>query len=127
MIHSDPLSIGKYSNLFIVGFVWTAETADSYVHGAVDQMHIEKGHAIGQHEEETQKVQQNKNKESQEGEQKAIMFEKFHSENPLLLNVCRTLFPDNHKYVWSGPRALVQREGSRRRSCIDAAIEILMK
>ncbi|KAF2319991.1 hypothetical protein GH714_021746 [Hevea brasiliensis] len=65
--------------------------------------------------------------ESQEGEQKAIMFEKFHSENPLLLNVCRTLFPANHKYVWSGPRALVQREGSRRRSCIDAAIEILMK
>ncbi|KAF2319989.1 hypothetical protein GH714_021721 [Hevea brasiliensis] len=95
--------------------------------GAVDQMYIEKGHAIGQHEEETQKVQQNKNKESQEGEQKAIMFEKFHSENPLLLNVCRTLFPDNHKYVWSGPRALVQREGSRRRSCIYAAIEILMK
>ncbi|KAF2319983.1 hypothetical protein GH714_021655 [Hevea brasiliensis] len=68
-----------------------------------------------------------KQEESQEGEQKAIMFEKFHSENPLLLNVCRTLFPDNHKYVWSGPRALVQREGSRRRSCIDAAIEILMK
>ncbi|KAF2319987.1 hypothetical protein GH714_021702 [Hevea brasiliensis] len=65
--------------------------------------------------------------ESQEGEQKAIMFEKFHSENPFLLNVCRTLFPDNHKYVWSGPRALVQRESSRRRSCIDAAIEILMK
>ncbi|XP_057989487.1 uncharacterized protein LOC131172533 [Hevea brasiliensis] len=95
--------------------------------GAVDQVHIEKGHAIGQHEEENQKVQKNKNKESQEGEQKAIMFEKFHSENPLLLNVCRTLFPDNHKYVWSGPRALVQREGSRRRSCIDAAIEILMK
>ncbi|KAF2320019.1 hypothetical protein GH714_022126 [Hevea brasiliensis] len=95
--------------------------------GAMDQMHIEKGHAIGQHEEETQKVQQNKNKESQEGEQKAIMFEKFHSESPLLQNVCRTLFPDNHKYVWSGPRALVQREGSRRRSCIYAAIEILMK
>ncbi|KAF2320005.1 hypothetical protein GH714_021949 [Hevea brasiliensis] len=67
--------------------------------GAVDQVHIEKGHAIGQHEEETQKVQQNKNKNS---------------------------LPCNHKYVWSGPRALVQREGSRRRSCIDAAIEILM-
>ncbi|KAF2320004.1 hypothetical protein GH714_021928 [Hevea brasiliensis] len=57
---------------------------------------IEKGHAIGQHEEETQK------------------FSKIR---------IRTLFPDNHKYVWSGPRALVQREGSRRRSCIDAAIE----
>ncbi|XP_057990198.1 uncharacterized protein LOC110670990 [Hevea brasiliensis] len=107
--------------------------------GAVGQMHIEKGHAIGHHEEETQKVQQNKNKlqESQERQQKAIMFEKFHSENPLLLSLCRTLFSDNHKSVCSGPHSLVQHEGSGHSlvqhvgsghtSSIHAAIETLMK
>ncbi|KAF2319963.1 hypothetical protein GH714_021075 [Hevea brasiliensis] len=107
--------------------------------GAVGQMHIEKGHAIGHHEEETQKVQQNKNKlqESRERQQKALMFEKFHSENPLLLSLCRTLFSDNHKSVWSGPHSLVQHEGSGhslvqhvgsgRTSSIHAAIETLMK
>ncbi|KAF2320037.1 hypothetical protein GH714_022352 [Hevea brasiliensis] len=58
--------------------------------------------------------------------QKAIMFEKFHSENPLLLSLCRTLFPNNHKSVWCGPHSLVQREVYARTSSILAAIETLM-
>ncbi|KAF2320034.1 hypothetical protein GH714_022322 [Hevea brasiliensis] len=103
MIHSDPLSIGKYSNLFIVGFAWTAETADSYVHGAEGpQGEKDIGASIQGHGKSGQSKQKTKRRHG-------------------------TLFPANHKYVWSGPRALVQREGSRRRSCIDAAIEILMK
>ncbi|KAF2319953.1 hypothetical protein GH714_020913 [Hevea brasiliensis] len=88
--------------------------------GAVGQMHIEKGHAIGHHEEETQKVQQNKNK-------------------VITLINFRTLFSDNHKSVWSGPHSLVQHEGSGpsghslvqhvgsgRTSSIHAAIETLI-
>ncbi|KAF2293905.1 hypothetical protein GH714_005571 [Hevea brasiliensis] len=93
--------------------------------GAVGQTHPAKGHAIGQHEEVTPTVEQNKNKESQE-KHKAIMFEKFDSENPMLLSLCRTLFPDNHKSIWTGPHSLFQREGSTRGSSIHAAIETLM-
>ncbi|XWS67478.1 hypothetical protein CRYUN_Cryun04dG0009900 [Craigia yunnanensis] len=86
----------------------------------------QKGSTPAQNEEESKAVQQQRHKESQERQQRAKMLESFHFENPLLLNLCGILFPDNQKSVWSGPHSLAQNRGSRA-SPIDAAIETFMK
>ncbi|XP_065870908.1 SWR1 complex bromodomain subunit bdf1 [Euphorbia lathyris] len=93
--------------------------------GAVFQTHTQKGDVI---EEETAEVHRNMHKESKERLQKAKMYEKFRSENPLLLNLCQTLFPgDNRRSLWSGPQSLFQQQGSVETSSIHATIETLMK
>ncbi|OMO92266.1 hypothetical protein COLO4_17725 [Corchorus olitorius] len=79
-----------------------------------------------QNEEESKAVQQQRDKESQERQQRAKLLESFRFENPMLLNLCGILFPDNQKSVWSGPHSLVKNQGSRT-SPIHAAIETLMK
>ncbi|KDP42438.1 hypothetical protein JCGZ_00235 [Jatropha curcas] len=95
--------------------------------GLVVQIHTDKGRMTGQHEDKTLAVQRSKDKESQEQKQKDKMFEKFRSENPMLFSLCKSLFPDNNKSLWSGPHSLVRHEGSDRTSSIHAAIETLMK
>ncbi|XP_022762771.1 bromodomain-containing protein 4-like isoform X2 [Durio zibethinus] len=89
----------------------------------------QKGSTPTQNEEESKAVQQQRHKESQERQerqQRAKMLESFRFENPMLLNLCGTLFPDNQKSVWSGPHSLVQNRASRA-SQIHAAIESFMK
>ncbi|CAK7357121.1 unnamed protein product [Dovyalis caffra] len=78
-------------------------------------------------EEETMAVWQNKRKELQERQEKVKVFKKFYIENPLLLSLCGTLFPDDQRSVWSGPHSLVQHQNSGRTSSIHAAIETVMK
>ncbi|EEF35949.1 bromodomain-containing protein, putative [Ricinus communis] len=95
--------------------------------GAAAQINFEKGHLMEQHEDETAAFHRNKNKDSQERQQKAEMFEKFCPHNPMLLSLCQTLFPDNRRSVWSGPHSLVPRQGSAHGNSIGAAIETLMK
>ena len=48
-------------------------------------------------------------------------------ENPMLLDLCGTLFPEtNNKSIWSG-HSLVRRSSTARTSSIHAAIGMLMK
>ncbi|KAA8536585.1 hypothetical protein F0562_029063 [Nyssa sinensis] len=76
----------------------------------------------------TTAVEQQKPKELPEKNEKAKMFENLHRyENPMLLGLCGTLFPDNLKSVWSGPHSLVRRQSSTRSSSIHAAIASFMK
>lgn len=58
---------------------------------------------------------------------KARMYEKFRPENPLLLNLCQTLFPSNRRSLWSGPQSIFQHQGSVQTSSIHATIDTLMK
>ncbi|KAJ6711291.1 DNA-BINDING BROMODOMAIN-CONTAINING PROTEIN [Salix purpurea] len=98
-----------------------SENANIHIHTQKD--------ALVLHEEETITVQKNKRKlqELQEREEKVKVFKKFYIENPLLLNLCGTLFPDNQRTVWSGPHSLVQHQDSGRTSSIRTAIETFMK
>ncbi|KAK8522376.1 hypothetical protein V6N13_115348 [Hibiscus sabdariffa] len=86
----------------------------------------QRGSTPAQNEEESKTVQQQRYKESQERQQRSKMLESFRFENPMLLNLCGILFPDNKKSVWSGPHSLVQNRGSRT-TPIHAAIETFMK
>ncbi|KAF9660671.1 hypothetical protein SADUNF_SadunfUnG0003100 [Salix dunnii] len=96
-----------------------SENANIHIHTQKDALVLQ--------EEETMAVQKNKRKEMQEREEKVKVFKKFYIENPLLLNLCGTLFPDNQRSVWSGPHSLVQHQDSGRTSSILAAIETFMK
>ncbi|KAK9287145.1 hypothetical protein L1049_015556 [Liquidambar formosana] len=78
-------------------------------------------------EEENSAVQQQRLKESQEKHKKSKIYENFRFENPMLLKLCGTLFPENPRSVWSGPHSLVQQQGSGRSSSIHAAIATFMK
>lgn len=50
----------------------------------------------------------------------------FCHENPLLLQICETLFSNDGRSVWSGPHSLVRRQASER-SSIHAAVSMFMK
>ncbi|KAM1392575.1 hypothetical protein ACFX2I_020138 [Malus domestica] len=70
---------------------------------------------------------QPKSQESQERRHKKVTaYESLQFENPMLLDLCGTLFPNNSKSIWSGPHSLVQHRSSRT-SSIHAAINMLMK
>ncbi|CAK7329003.1 unnamed protein product [Dovyalis caffra] len=71
-------------------------------------------------EEETMAVRQNKPKlqELQERQEKVNVFKNFYIENPLLLSLCGTLFPDDQRSVWKGPHSLVQQQNSGHTSSI---------
>ncbi|KAE8663578.1 F-box/LRR-repeat protein [Hibiscus syriacus] len=86
----------------------------------------QRGSTPSQNEEKSKAVQQQRRKDSQERQQRSKMLESFRFENPMLLNLCGILFPDNKKSVWSGPHSLAQNRGSRT-SAIHAAIETFMK
>ncbi|TQE07373.1 hypothetical protein C1H46_007026 [Malus baccata] len=70
---------------------------------------------------------QPKSQESQERRHKKVKaYESLQFENPMLLDLCGTLFPNNSKSIWSGPHSLVQHRSSRT-SSIHAAVNMLMK
>lgn len=58
-----------------------------------------------------------------------VKAEKLHFENPMLLDLCGILFPDNckSKSIWSGPHSLVRNYSTPRTSSVHAAINMLMK
>ncbi|GKV32148.1 hypothetical protein SLEP1_g40775 [Rubroshorea leprosula] len=83
----------------------------------------EKESTLVKHEEQSEK----RHKESQERQDKAKMLNSFYHENPVLLNLCETLFPNNQNSVWRGPHSIFQHQGSSQTSSIQAAIETFMK
>ncbi|GLT77316.1 hypothetical protein SLA2020_489140 [Shorea laevis] len=93
---------------------------------------VDKSAAVAQGEKESTPVKheeqsEKRHKESQERQDKAKMLNSFYHENPVLLNLCETLFPNNQNSVWRGPHSIFQHQGSSQTSSIQAAIETLMK
>lgn len=80
-----------------------------------------------QHEAQNDAVNENKNKELQENQEKAKKLHSFYIENPLLLNLCGALFPENKNSIWRGPHSLFQRQRSSQTSPLQAAIDTIMK
>ncbi|KAK4605318.1 hypothetical protein RGQ29_013407 [Quercus rubra] len=78
-------------------------------------------------EAKTAAVQHQKHKELQEKHKKSKVCKNLELENPMLLDLCGILFPDNHKSVWSGPHSLNQHHRSAHTSSIHAAIATFMK
>lgn len=76
-----------------------------------------------QNEEEAAAAEQQKRKM----DEKTKMYKEFlQAENPMLLELCGTLFPNNRSSAWSRPHSLVQHPGSERGSSIHSAIATLM-
>ncbi|KAF4359150.1 hypothetical protein F8388_005259 [Cannabis sativa] len=80
-----------------------------------------------QHEELTTDVDRHKNKEIEESHKKFKANQIKLLENPMLLDLCGVLFPDNPKSIWRGPHSLVHCKNTSRRSSIHTAIDSLMK
>ena len=54
--------------------------------------------------------------------------QKLHFEDPMVLDLCGILFPDDcGKSIWSGPHSLAQDQSATRTSSVHAAIDMLMK
>lgn len=80
------------------------------------------------HDVRTATVEQIKRKGLIDKKERAKIFEKLQRfENPLLLELCETLFTDNVKSVWSGPHSLVSHWDNSRSSSIHEAISSFMK
>ncbi|GJX24830.1 hypothetical protein Tco_0231126, partial [Tanacetum coccineum] len=82
-----------------------------------------------QHEDETVAVEHPKPKVVMDAAEKAKVYETLRQryDNPMVLELCASLFPDNSKSLWSKPQSLVSRRGSSRSSSIGAAIATFMK
>lgn len=78
-------------------------------------------------------IEQRKTKELLDKNQRAKMYERLrYLENPMLFELCGTLFDDKNSSVWTGPHSLVHhgdsnRKGSKRQSSILAAVTSFMK
>ncbi|CBI29708.3 unnamed protein product, partial [Vitis vinifera] len=95
-----------------------------------------------QNEEEAAAAEQHKRKDLASGaviyhekknykdllmDEKTKMYKEFlQAENPMLLELCGTLFPNNRSSAWSRPHSLVQHPGSERGSSVHSAIATLM-
>ncbi|KAD3067384.1 hypothetical protein R6Q59_018548 [Mikania micrantha] len=82
-----------------------------------------------QQEAENAAVENQKQKGVLNVGEKAKLFEKLHQryDNPMVLELYASLFPENDKSVWSRPHSLVHRpHGSSRSSAIGAAIATFM-
>ncbi|CAN1305754.1 Bromodomain-containing protein 4B [Linum perenne] len=64
-----------------------------------------------------------------ERQEKSRLFDKFRSEDPIVMNLCTKLFPGNSKSMWNGPHSLFRSRDPTpaRGSFIHSAIETLMK
>lgn len=89
----------------------------------------QKEDTLMRHDAKTAAVQQHRHKsqELQEKHKKAKVCKNLNLENPMLLDLCGILFPDNNKSVWNGPHSLSQHHCSARTSSIHAAIASFMK
>ncbi|XP_024968352.1 bromodomain-containing factor 1 [Cynara cardunculus var. scolymus] len=84
-----------------------------------------------QHEDETAVVEHQKPKELADASEKAKLYENLHQryENPMVLELCASLFPENPKSLWRRPHSLVHHHhhGSSRSNSIGAAISSFIK
>lgn len=69
--------------------------------------------------------QQQNLRELQVKHKKCRMYGNF--ENPMVLKLCGTLFPDDPESIWSGPHSLVLQQSSARTTSIHAAIATFIK
>ncbi|KAI8532061.1 hypothetical protein RHMOL_Rhmol11G0184200 [Rhododendron molle] len=94
-------------------------------------MHVDVpiGETPMQHENVNAAIEQQRLKElSVKKQQKAKMYENLHRfENPILLKLCETVFPDGRKSVWSGPHSLARHQDLGRSSLIHEAVATFMK
>ncbi|XP_057494436.1 uncharacterized protein LOC130779699 [Actinidia eriantha] len=99
----------------------TGESGDMQVGAQIEETSM-------QHDDKTAAIEQLKAKELAEKKPKAKMYENLHCfENPMLLKLCGTLFPDNRKSVWSGAHSLVRHRDLGQNSSIHEAIMAFMK
>ncbi|XP_059653579.1 uncharacterized protein LOC132300495 isoform X2 [Cornus florida] len=95
--------------------------------GGYIQTSNQKEEILLQHDEKTVAIEPQKEKLSEKS-QKAKLYENFRClENPMLLKVCGTLFPDDRKSVWTGHHSLARNSGPDSGSRIHAAVTALMK
>ncbi|KAJ9566860.1 hypothetical protein OSB04_002826 [Centaurea solstitialis] len=80
-------------------------------------------------ENETASVEHQKPKELADAGERAKLYENLHKryENPMVLELCASLFPENPKSLWTRPHSLVPHRGSSRSSLIGAAIASFIK
>ncbi|XP_074331024.1 uncharacterized protein LOC141668188 [Apium graveolens] len=78
---------------------------------------------------ENVEVEHHEPKEMLDEAQKAKIYENLRRfENPMVLELCGTLFAEKRKSVWSGPHSIIGHQGSSRLgSSIDAAFASFMK
>lgn len=81
------------------------------------------------HGDEIAAVEHHKPKEGLNKNEKAKIYEELHGrfENPMLLELCGTLFSRNPKSFWAGAHSLNQHQASSRSSSIHSAIATFMK
>lgn len=72
---------------------------------------------------------QKKPKELIDAPAKAKLYENLHQRynNPMVLELCASLFPENPKSLWNRSHSLVKRNSSSRKNSIAAAIATFMK
>ncbi|XP_058097709.1 transcriptional activator SPT7 [Magnolia sinica] len=75
------------------------------------------------HEEDAEQKQA----ESQKRHWTKILEDPLFRENPLILQMCGTLFPNDPRSVWSGPHSFSRRPVPVRSSPIHAAVSMFMK
>ncbi|KAI3810399.1 hypothetical protein L1987_20011 [Smallanthus sonchifolius] len=87
-----------------------------------------------QQEDENAAVEHQKHKEVLDVGEKAKLYEKLHQryDNPMVLELCASLFPENDKSLWGRPHSMVHHHhhhhrDSSRSSSIGAAIATFMK
>ncbi|XP_071725582.1 uncharacterized protein [Rutidosis leptorrhynchoides] len=82
-----------------------------------------------QHENDTAVVEIRKPTELLDAGAKAKLYKTLHQryDNPMVLELCASLFPENRKSFWSRPHSLVHRHGSSRKSSISAVIASFIK
>ncbi|KAK7854023.1 hypothetical protein CFP56_033757 [Quercus suber] len=105
----------------------SAEDSSSNDESLDPDAEAEKEDMLMRQEAKTAADQQQKHKELQEKHKKSKVCKNLELENPMLLDLCGILFPDNHKSVWGGPHSLNQHHRSARTSSIHAAIATFMK
>ncbi|XP_043704090.1 bromodomain testis-specific protein isoform X2 [Telopea speciosissima] len=70
---------------------------------------------------------QPKREDSQDRHRHTQIFDDVLRENPLVLELCATLFPDNSRSVWTGSHSLVRRRNSIHSGAIHEAMAMFMK
>ncbi|KAI3675946.1 hypothetical protein L1987_85542 [Smallanthus sonchifolius] len=82
-----------------------------------------------QQEDENAAVEHQKHKEVLDVGEKAKLYKKLHQryDNPMILELYASLFPENDKSLWGRPHSMVHHRNSSRSSSIGAAIATFMK
>ncbi|CAA2960188.1 uncharacterized protein LOC111409825 isoform X2 [Olea europaea var. sylvestris] len=79
-----------------------------------------------QHEDEGAATDQLKPKVLDKNQRAKMLENLRYLENPMLLELCGTLFSEDNRSFWSGPHSLVERRSSTRKSSIHDAIATFM-